>query len=227
MVAVEKLLGRIPERKPEQERFPLRAVTRPPQRTRRRWRLPRLLDQGATLECIGGGPCGTCVGHAFHHLLGASPTRIQNPNGPLGIYHRAQGRWDPWPGNWPAYDGTSIDAGAQTLLEWGQIESFHWAWSVEDAATFLLDTGPIVAGTSWLRGMAWPGADHIIRATGTDLGGHAYLIYGVDTRQGMFDIANSHGPEYGYRGKARLPFEDMRTLLASGGELCAVRERAA
>jgi len=169
---------------------------------------PRWFDQDVA-------PC--CVGAAWYHWLACAPFMGQYLK-PLGIYHAAQ-RCDEWEGE--DYEGTSVRAGAKVLAELGFIERYEWATSVDAVISAVLADGPVVMGTDWLAGMDAPASVHQWRATGRNLGGHAWLITGVDTRLGWFRCRNSHlGNARGY-----LPIDDVPELLARQGEACLAIER--
>lgn len=158
-----------------------------------------------------------CVGAAWFHWLSGSPVMGQYLD-PNGIYRLAQ-YLDEWEGE--AYEGTSVRAGAKVLAMLGFIERYEWAFSVDAIVTAVLTKGPVVVGTDWYEGMNDPDVREEWLAEGRVLGGHAWLITGVDTRREAFRCRNSH------KGNARgwLPIEDMATLLASEGEACLAIER--
>ena len=54
-----------------------------------------------------------------------------------------------------------------------------------------------------------------------NVGGHAYLAYGVNTSRGYVSIRNSWGADWGSNGNAKISLDDLSKLLAADGE-CAV-----
>lgn len=156
-----------------------------------------------------------CVGYAWAHWLDASP--IRQFAKPEGIYELAQAV-DEWEGT--AYDGTSVRAGAKVLERIGFIDRYEWAFDVEQVIQAILQVGPVVIGTEWLSGMMSPDARGLIRARGRSAGGHAYLLSGVDVRQGFARVKNSWGRRWGVSGRAYLPLEDLGRLLHRQGEAC-------
>ncbi len=156
-----------------------------------------------------------CVGYAWAHWLDAAPLRqFARPD---GIYELAQAV-DEWEGT--DYDGTSVRAGAKVLERIGYIGGYQWAFDVEQVVEAILQVGPVVVGTDWLSGMLRPNAEGLIRATGRSVGGHAYLLSGVDRQQGKFRVKNSWGTRWGVQGRAYLPIEDFARLLSRQGEAC-------
>ena len=85
--------------------------------------------------------------------------------------------------------------------------------------------GPVVVGTYWYRGMFKPDRNGIIRPTGGIVGGHAYVINGVDKSKKLFRIKNSWGKNWGINGHAYISFADMEKLMKQNGEICIAIEK--
>lgn len=137
------------------------------------------------------------------------------------FYHECQIR-DPFPGT--NYNGTSVRTAAQVLQQLGVVKEYRWANNSEDMAQTILNLGPMVVGTKWTHDMAFPDRNGRIRPTGASMGGHAYLLNGVDYEKKLFRIKNSWGREWGKEGYAFISFEDFDYLLANGGEACIAFE---
>lgn len=163
-------------------------------------------DQGQTPQCVG---------YAWTHWLSSRP--IRQFLYPSGIYELAQ-HVDEWDGN--DYDGTSVRAGAKVLSKLGYIVQYKWALNAETIIDTILNLGPVVVGTSWLKGMMQTDNNNFIHATGISYGGHAYLLSGVDKELGAVRIKNSWGLKWGVRGHAWLSFNDLDTLMSRNGEAC-------
>jgi len=179
----------------------------------RKWRRGPMTDQGTV---------PSCVGHGWYHLLTSTPVR-QEPIAANVLYYVAQ-HFDEWDGE--AYDGTSVRAGAKVLKFTKCIKSYGWAFNLATAIPHLLEKGPLVAGFDWYEGMFAPDQRNIIKTTGRIAGGHCVLIYGVNLRTGFFYIQNSWGKDWGYKGTARISFEDVEKLLKHGGECCTALEQS-
>jgi len=166
-----------------------------------------------------------CVGFAWTGWLEAGPVRpradTQPCIDPSWVYKQAQ-QVDEWPGE--AYNGTSVRAGAKILQREGYIDSYYWARSLRDIVQALLTTGPVVVGTAWYSQMDSPRRNGIIRARGQLLGGHAYMLSGVNCQKRLLRVRNSYGPQWGKLGRAYIPFSDMARLLRMQGEACLAIE---
>jgi len=176
------------------------------------WQCAKVLDQGQE---------GSCVGHGFAHELIAKPYPIKGINHPraVQIYKKAQ-TLDEWPGE--NYSGTSVLAGAKALqlLFPGTIDSYRWAFDIQDIVATLGYHGPIVIGVNWYSGFFTPAADGFIHLTGTIQGGHCLLLRGVDVQKNAFMLHNSWGETWGKKGTALISFDDMQRLLIEGGDFC-------
>ncbi|MBC7088662.1 MAG: hypothetical protein H5T96_09405 [Tissierellales bacterium] len=175
------------------------------------------------------GQTSQCVAYSWCHWLAAGPKtqpaaralRNGAPADPANIYHMAQ-QVDEWPGD--NYDGTSVRAGAKVLKSHGYIDSYYWAWNVEEVINALLTLGPVVVGTNWTERMFYPSDEGIIKLTGRVAGGHAYLLDGISLTKGLIRIKNSWGREWGNKGFAYISIEDMNTLIQANGEACIATE---
>ena len=165
-----------------------------------------------------------CVGYAWAHWIEDGPVKhggrapIINPT---LIYREAQ-KLDEWLGE--NYDGTSIRGAAKYLKNTGKISSYLWTYDLGVLIQTLLTKGPVVVGTNWYMGMFYPNRNGLIKVTGINAGGHAYVINGVDTRTKLFRIKNSWGRSWGKNGFAFISFSDMQRLMREQGEICLAVE---
>lgn len=190
-----------------------------PPRTRM-WREGTVLDQGSEGACVGFG----WTGHMLTSPLGRRPVQAQGNKFALDVYKEAQ-KVDYWPGE--DYEGTSVLAGAQTLQSKGLIESYRWAFGIEDVRDALLTTGPVVIGIPWFEGMYYTKPGGVVEVSGDMVGGHCILLTGYyrGTRiegkiQPAFRWRNSWGLSYGLNGSAKIKWDDLAGLLEKDGEAC-------
>lgn len=176
------------------------------------------------------GDAPQCVEYSWHHFLVDGPITHTPKKGPLWtigeIYDEAQ-RIDEWAGE--DYDGTSVRAGAKVLQRRGFIKSYRWAFDVDTIVKALLSDpedggGPVVIGTNWYYSMFFPNAAGLLSVSGRHLGGHAYLLNGVNTRTEQVRIKNSWGRGWARRGFASMRFTDLERLLNEDGEACIASE---
>ena len=166
-----------------------------------------------------------CVGYAWAHWLEDGPVFQSGPAPciqPSLIYAQAQ-RLDEWAGE--DYDGTSVRGGAKYLKELGRIRSYYWAFDLDTVIQTVLNLGPVVVGTDWYAGMMRPDRDGNVRPSGELLGGHAYVLNGVDRLSRRFRLKNSWGRGWGQGGHAYLSFNSFNRLLADWGEACIAVEQ--
>jgi len=212
--------------------YPMESVLREARlpRTFRYWNGNRWTgDQGGTSQCVV---------YAWAHCV-ERPDISVTPWHSKGGHVLAAGSWwfagtrplidldaaytwaqanDEWEGS--DYDGTSVRAGAKYLHHNGLIGGYTWAYSATTIAQAVLTIGPVVVGTSWTMDMFIPDRLGYITPTGEDMGGHAYLIDGVNMQHKTFRIKNSWGNKWGRFGFAYLTFDDLDELLSNYGEAC-------
>ena len=172
-------------------------------------------DQGNTPQCVG---------YSWSHWLEDGPVQqsgIPPIIKPFDIYKNAQ-KLDEWYGE--NYDGTSVRGAVKYLKNIGKVKSYYWAFDVQTLSETILKLGPVVVGTNWYNGMFYPNKTGLIKIGGQMVGGHAYLINGVDTKTKQFRIKNSWGKSWGKGGHAFISFNDMSRLIKENGEICLAIE---
>lgn len=170
------------------------------------------------------GATPRCVAFAWVHWLEDAPVTHAGKApivDPATLYREAQ-RLDEWEGE--GYDGTSVRAGAKALQKRGWVGEYRWAKNWSDIEYALLNLGPLVVGTMWTLGMSEPDGNGRIRTEGPEVGGHAYVLNGLNLKSGLLRIKNSWGPEYGRGGHAYVGINEWRDLWADGGEACLAVE---
>jgi len=175
-------------------------------------------DQGWLSHCVGFSWVGWLEAGPVRHVSNTKP--VYDPS---RLYRQAQ-KVDEWKGE--NYAGTSVRAGAKILQRKGFIKNYYWARDLNAVIQAILTRGPVVVGTAWYSRMDQPTKGGVVRARGRLLGGHAYLLTGVNRDKQLLRIRNSYGPTWGQKGRAYIPFQDMAKLLRMQGEACLATEIA-
>jgi hypothetical protein len=226
--APQRELGRVYIPNPGARNYALRGVL--PRRTARayqskRWRM------GTGLSFVSQGDTSHCVRYGNTHILMLQP--IVRPDAfvlTADLYPWAQ-RNDPWPGEEPTYYGTSVDAGLQFNLKIAKvIESYHWAFSMDDLLLRLSlpaaqGGGPLVVGVDWYTSMDNLNGTGRWEPSGTLRGGHCLTVIGhhapTAKRSGTIIWGNSH--EGNFIGEMEYDAAEW-LLFAQNGEAAAVTE---
>lgn len=197
------------------------------ERIARKWRIRDKRDQKSMPSCVGHG--------VFHYLRSSPHANISKQLGPNEIYFGAQ-RYDEWPGE--NYEGTSVSGAMNFLLSHPQIDinNFYRLETLDDLINYLLDWGPVVAGTVWTMDMNLVDDRGFITISGDEVGGHAYLIYGIkifktyareddeymiDYDRSYVEILNSWGPGWGIKGTAKISLWHLDQLFDQYSEFLA------
>jgi hypothetical protein len=209
-------MDRIQEFDDRSRNFPIRQLIGASTPRSYTWRCNAQLDQGAE---------GSCVGFGVTHELIARPAEVKGLDEKYAkeqIYWEAQ-KNDPWdggsyPGATPFYEGTSVLAGVKQAHKLGWMESYHWAFGIEDLKMGVGYHGPAVIGINWYSGMFIPDSNGFIHASGYVAGGHCILVNSVNIKKQRFTLHNSWGANWGIKGECYISFDDMNLLLKDRGE---------
>jgi len=215
---MQRAFGRLESPDSRDALFPVSAILAgvPPELTEKYWWADGWWgDQGATTQC-------TC--YSWMHLIEDGPVvqdvisgRIKPMIDPARLYKEAQIR-DPWAGE--NYPGTSVRSVAKILKDLNIIKEYRWATNTQDVINTVLTIGPMVVGTKWYAAMGAPDARGIMSVSGHDMGGHAYIINGVNLKKNMFRVKNSWGKKWGKDGYAFIDIDAFGKLLNDGGDAC-------
>lgn len=219
----QQYFGRLEAPDDRDKRFLLSQVV--PRTTARQW---RYWHQNAWWGNQGATP--HCVAYAWMHLAEDGPITIPATK-PLSHRSLFDTTWlynecqlvDEWPGN--DYDGTSVRAGAKILKREGVLAEYRWAWDLDTTVRALLEAGPVIVGTHWFDGMLEPDKQGFLNPSGPSVGGHAYVLNGVNVTEEKVRVKNSWGRRWGHKGTAWLSFDALKYLIHLDGEVCLPVQR--
>jgi hypothetical protein len=174
----------------------------------RTWECKKHLDQGNEGSCVGFG-CG--------HELVAAPVEVDSVdyNYCRNIYKEAQ-KLDEFPGEY--YEGTSVLAGLKVLKNAGWCDAYNWSFDFDTFLNGVSNEGPAIVGTSWYSGMSDTDENGFVHVTGSNEGGHCWLVKGINVEDEYLIGHNSWGTSWGMGGDFKISFADMKKLLAEDGE---------
>jgi hypothetical protein len=130
--------------------------------------------------------------------------------------------------------GATVQATMAAAKKDGIVSGYLWNTSVDDIADGL-QLGPQCMGTVWKSGMFTPTSEGLLRVTGSDAGGHFYLLAAWVQAHRLWGpgawMIQSWGrwgvgvPELGLStGCAFIKADDLATLLSEDGESVAARD---
>lgn len=177
------------------------------------------LDQGQTGSCTGNAGAqwkNTALSITLAASAGPTPTWLVEDDAVL-LYSRGT-QIDDIPGEYPPDDtGSSGLAVAKAMQERNLIRSYRHAFTMTQVLA-ALQAGPVMIGTAWLAGMEQPGRGGFLKVDGDEIGGHEYLLRGVDVEHEFVTMLNSWGSSWGDNGSARIHCDDLQKLLRAQGD---------
>lgn len=215
----ERVLDRLPFRDPRSLDYPVRALVGGKTPRAYTWRTVTT-DQGAQGACVGHGVTQEAAARpkpAFGDPV-RKPPHVAHLNSVARDVYLAAQKIDPWQGE--SYEGTSVLAGVKIGQQRGWWSEYRWALgpgpeaAAQDVILSLGYAGPVIVGTVWRSGMWRPDRDGYLRATGTNEGGHCYLLTAYSRKRDAVWTGNS----WGGAGAGWLTRADLVSLLADDGE---------
>ena len=168
------------------------------------------------------GQLGSCTGNAAAQALNTDPLmphgrRLLTEQDAIGIYSWATAH-DPYPGQYPPQDtGSSGLAVAKAAKHLGLITGYAHAFGLAHVLSTLV-LRPLIVGTRWHQDMFTPDPDGTVHPTGAVVGGHEYLLLGLDVAQEFVYALNSWGTNWGVDGMFRIEWNDLSGLLSDSGD---------
>lgn len=215
---------------PRSLNYPVFAAGTPVVLRDRDWAPGQVLDQGQEGACVGFG----WTGEALAAPVKVDLARVKAVNIPDGnafarnAYHTAQ-TLDETPGE--NYEGTSVLAGAKTMVKFGLLKEYRWAFGIDDVAAALSAKGPVVLGINWYQDM-YEAPNGILTVGGPLAGGHCILAHRyrlpgtIFKDEAAIGLQNSWGTSWGDQGRAWIRASALATLLKTNGEACVPVRRA-
>jgi hypothetical protein len=156
-------------------------------------------------------PRGACVLFSAGYECAATPEAWQDITNELCFAWYDETQWLDEFDDTPPEEGTSVRAGAETLVRHGRIVQYRWAFTVQEVLDAVIALGTGIAGTVWKAGMMYVDNKGFIHPTGTDVGGHAWTIIGYIAELDAFLFKQSWGEHWGIDvDGGRVWFDDDR-----------------
>jgi len=185
------------------------------------------------------GFLGACTGMSDVNLLNCGVNHLMRPKVDRerpylttedGVrFYSIATTLDPWEGSYPPEDtGSSGLAAMQALQQLGHISSYWWAFSF-DEMLLALQVGPVSVGSWWREHMMDVDSSGYVKYGGDYLGGHQWVVRGVNMTAKRFVCINSWGESWGRKisgrtsGEFYVSFDDMKALLAEDGDVVQPR----
>jgi hypothetical protein len=176
------------------------------------------------------GSVGSCTGHALAQALNCRPghlprTRYHTSVDAVRLYTAATAI-DPFPGTYPGQD-TGSDG--NSVCKAARAEGLIVAWQHAFGLDHMLRTlqpkeaggagGPVIVGTDWPESFFETDRRGFVSIAGQWVGGHEWLVYGVNVRDRYLWAGQSWGDWGALRGRFKVPFDVMDTLLRRDGDV--------
>jgi len=173
------------------------------------WECDAVLDQDGHPYCVGYGVAG---------YGNCAPVDDQYTNADGDALYREACAIGGYP---DSEDGAYTRDGLKALRARGRIAAYAALPDVNAVAGWLANEGSVVVGTDWHAGMFDVVGGYVV-PNGPVVGGHCYLLIGVDADS--FTLLNSWGIGWGDEGRARIRQEHFAGLLEREGEAWAAVE---
>lgn len=188
--------------------------------------IPRTVLWAHNAPVLNQGNIGSCTGQAMAQCLNTEKFNSSRKGAYLteddaiGLYSTASFLDNIEGGYLPTDTGSTGLAVAKAAQQRGFITSYSHAFGF-DQMIASLQASPVIVGTNWYKSFYEPDSKGVITFDGgTAMGGHEYLVLGVDMEEKFVTCLNSWGPEWSTQGRFRVSFEDFTRLLSEDGDVC-------
>lgn len=179
---------------------------------------PRL-DQGDIGSCTGNEKADALNTDTLRGLMSHAPdSPYLTEADALTIYKQAT-RLDNVPGVYPPSDtGSTGLAACKAVIRLGYMKGGYRHTFTTHSFLASLMSRPAGCGSGWTESMFYPDARGYIAAKRGEefIGGHQWLVYGLDADAGDVLIENSWGTGWGLDGLARMRIEAWEQLVIRG-----------
>lgn len=183
------------------------------------WRPRGVTNQGASTDGVNG-----CTGFSIANLGALTPIiNMREFAAGAAIYKLARQIERTYPQDVGATTRGSLKA-AQQL---GLIKNYYFARSLDEIEFYIRSRGPVVFASDWYYDMFKPGKGFYLSPTGQNMGGHQYILYGVDARDRkarVWYVESSWDVTWADNGTARMDDSVAQYLYQSRGECAGVTE---
>jgi hypothetical protein len=125
---------------------------------------------------------------------------------------------DTIPGTYPLKDpGSTGLAVMKVAKQCGYIKGYGHAFGINHALE-ALTVAPVVTGVNWYDGFYTPKHGTITKS-GPNVGGHEFLVVGIDTEAKTVLACNSWGPHWGSKGYFEFSWSLWEELLHLDGDV--------
>lgn len=177
-----------------------------------------VLDQGRVGSCTGNATA-QALNHTPFHVIGSL---CLHEDSAVWFYSKAT-VLDGFPGTYPPDDtGSSGLAVSKVAQDFGYITSYDHAFGLDHVLSAAM-YGPLIVGTNWYEDMFNPDLNGVVYPTGSVVGGHEYVLNGVDITNKKLRFLNSWTADWGVNGHFFISFDDFSKLLNEGGDAILFR----
>lgn len=183
----------------------------------------RSVLHGHSAPVLDQGESNSCTGHALAQCLNTdffakSRQNFLDSRIAFDLYSLAT-RLDVFPGSYPPDDtGSSGLSVCKAGVRRGYLRGYGHAFGFNNFCR-VIQTQPVLIGTSWYSGMSKPDRNGLVVPTGEYEGGHEYLCLGIDYERKLLTFLNSWGPSWGKNGRFFMTFDVFSKLLADRGDV--------